>query len=191
MTAPLLSNFDPVESPPNQSTVTAVVSALFDGVRAPLGATKGGAGLNTKTEWRAAEYDGRRHIVAGTQEVVGFGSTMTATVIDFFERTLAAALPGSTNAGGIITPRAANLAIAKGDYLQLPWYQIPLKNGEHLVWEFDLGLVTEWPIDTKDKDEANMKFTIMAVVDGTRVDYSPNLPDFRHFRIDANGAVIG
>lgn len=187
----MVDAFDPLTTPSNQSTEVAVVSAIIDGERKGVAVSKGGASFNPGTRNRAGEYDGRRHIASRTIEPVGFGAKISGTFVEFSEKTLGIVMPGSTTAAGIVTPRIANLAFEEGDMLTLPWYQLPLKGGESIVYEFDLGLVEDWSVDTKDNDEATIKIEILAVVDSTRTDYHSKLPDFRKFRLDASGNVIG
>lgn len=194
----MVDNFDPLTSPAAMGQAVAVISALFGpdgkplagGTRRGLGTTKGGGSIDVSPKWRDAEYDGKRHVVAGTSVITSYNSSMSATYVEFSEKMLGITLPGSETAAGVTTPIDANLALAVGDYLQLPWFQIPRNDGTFVVFEFDLGLVVEWPIDTKDMDDANMKIKINAVVDPNRVGYRSSMPDFRRFIIDANGDVV-
>lgn len=186
----LTGNFDPLTSPANMTTDVAIVSFVSGGERLALGVTKGGAGFKPGTKHREAEYDGKRHRATRTVEPIEFGASIDVTLAEYSEKTMAAAMPGSTVAAGVRTPREAGLALDEGDMLDLVWYQLPLKGGESLVFEFDKGLLSEFSIDTKDKDEATMKVTIDAYVDSTRPDYSSKLPDYRMFRLDALGNVI-
>jgi hypothetical protein len=183
--------FDPNTSPGGMSQVTAVVSYMLSGTRTGLGVTKGGASLDVSPKRRDAEYDGRRHRVAtataGTSQIVEYMSSISGTFVEFSEKTVGATLPASTTDAGVITPQPSNVAVKKGDMLELVWYQMYLADGTSLVWEFDYGLVVESNIDTKDKDEASMKLKIDAYVDGDREDYAASLPDFR---LDADGNVI-
>lgn len=181
------SGFDPATTPGGMTTATAVISAMINGTRTPIAVTKGGAGFDPGTKWRAAEYDGRRGIIAGTEEQVEFGAKMTATFVEFSEKVTGILIPGAVANGdnGGVSPIDANLALTIGDYLELPWYQIPLKDGRSLVYEFPLGIITEWPIDTKDKDEASLKVTIEARLNPEAADFRDSMPDFRMFYLPA------
>lgn len=190
----MVDAFDPNTTPGGMSQATAVVSYLLSGTRTGLGVTKGGASLDVSPKRRDAEYDGRRHRVAtataGTSQITEYMSSISGTFVEFSEKTIGATMPASTTDAGVITPQVSNVSVMKGDMLEKPWYQIYLADGTSLVWEFDYGLVVESSIDTKDKDEATIKIKIDAYVDGDREDYAANLPDFRHFRLDADGNVI-
>ena len=175
------SAFNPLTTPGKMSTNVGVVSALIDGVRTPLGVTKGGADFNPETKWRAAEFDGRRHIAAGTEEVIEHGpSKITFTVAEFPDHVLEALFPGGTGtlAGGL-QPRAAGLALTAGDYLQAPRWELTLKDGSIVRVEFDLGIVANSPtLNTKDKDEATAQVVIEARVDPTKPGYTTDAADY-------------
>ena len=175
------SAFDPTTTPGKMTTNVAVVSAIIAGVRTPLGVTKGGADFQSESKMRAAEYDGRRHIAVGTEEIIEHGpSKMTFTAVEFSEKVLNAQMPGATISGDTATPKAAGLALEAGDLLEAPWYELTLKDGSILRYEFDYGVVVEGPnVNSKDKDEASMKVTIEARVDPTKPGYTTDGADYR------------
>jgi hypothetical protein len=175
------SAFDPTTTPGKMTTQVGVVSALISGTRVPLGVTKGGADFNPETKTRAAEYDGRRHIAVGTDEIIEHGpSKMTFTVVEFSDKVLSYLMPGGTTSGDTTTPLDAGVAITAGMMLEAPWHELTLKDGTIIRHEFDFGLVVSPPtLNTKDKDEASMQVTIESRVDPTQPGYTSDMADYR------------
>jgi hypothetical protein len=162
------------------TTNVAVVSALIDGVRTTLGVTKGGADFEAATKWRAAEYDGRRHVAVGTEEIIMHGpSKMTFTLTEFSDKVLALIMPGADVTGGVYTPPPAGTMLTEDQYIQEPWYELTLRDGTVLRWAFERGIVTDSPaINTKDADEASMKVTIEARPNPATPGYTTDAADY-------------
>ncbi len=186
------SAFDPLTTPGNMSTQTGVVSALVGaaGARVPLGVTKGGADLDIQTKYRAAEYDGRRHMAVGTDEIIENGpSKMVFTVVEFSPKVLNLLTPGATTTGTgttTTTPLAAGVQITAGMLIPAPWWELRLKNGTILRFEFDYGLVADIAvINTTDKNEASQRITIESRVDPTKAGYTTDAPDYRRVFVPA------
>ena len=175
------SAFDPTTTPGKMTTQVGVVSAIVGGQRVPLGVTKGGADFMPETKMRAAEYDGRRHIAVGTDEIIEHGpSKMRFTVVEFSDKVLSLITPGATVAGTTTTPLDAGVALTEGMLIEAPWYELTLKDGTVIRIEFDYGIVTDAPtLNTKDKDEASMQITIEARVDPTKPGYTTDGADYR------------
>lgn len=184
------SMFDPLTTPGRTTTQVAVMSGIIPnrgGGRELLGATKGGADLNLAERWRAAEFDGRRHIAIGTEEKIENGpSRMTATVIEFSDKVLAMLTPGGEVNGNTTTPIRAGVALTRGQYILEPWYEVTLSDGTVIRWEFDAGIVIEAPdVATRDKEEATLRIVIEARVDPTKPGYSTDDPDYRRIVVPA------
>lgn len=173
------SAFDPTTTPGRMTTNVGVVSAIINGTRTPLGVTKGGADYMDDTKMRAAEFDGRRHIAIGTDEVVEYASKIRFTTVEFSDKVIGTFHPGATEVGGAITPIRAGVQITMGMMLLEPWFELTLKDGTILRYIFDAGLVTDLgPLNTKDKDEASRQVTLSARVDSTKPGYTTDDPDF-------------
>lgn len=180
------SGFDPLTTPGKMTTnvgvVTGIIQAPFgDGVtRVPLGVTKGGSDFEAAQKWRAAEFDGRRHIAVGTEEVIDQGpSKMVFTTVEFSDKVWAAITPGATSDGTTTTPIDAGVALTEAQYIKEPWHELTLKDGTIIRHKFDYGIVVDSPnVNTKDKDEASMKVTIESRVDPTKPGYTTDAPDY-------------
>jgi hypothetical protein len=163
----------------------AVVSYDSGAGRVALGISKGGTGFMPGVEYRQPEFDGRRHMIAGFDRVVGYASKIEGTFIEFSDALTAALMPGGTTAGTTTTPPDAGTSIAVGDLLLSPRFTLIKADGSSEYYEGDYGLVTKWEIKTKDKEEAEIELTIEFRVDSTAEGYTTDAPDFRRVTVAA------
>lgn len=159
------SGFNPTSTPGRVVFDAGVLSAIIGGVRTPLGVSKGGVSFTPGMEIRQAEYDGRRVMIAGLDRVTEYDARFEGTLIELSDALLTSLMPGSTTAAGVTTPLPASRTITTAMMLELPRMTLLRGDGQYVSWEFDRGLVTEWDVDTTDKEEAEISITIGARVD--------------------------
>jgi hypothetical protein len=171
-------------TPNNLVLDTGVFSYLVGSTETFVGVTRGEMGFEPNIEYRQPEYNGRRHMMAGMDRIVGFGSRMTGIALMEIDATiLALLLPGAT-AGVVgdvttLTPEDAGVTIAKGSLIKNPKLTYQISGGGLYQVEFDYGLVVEKTLNTADKDEGSYEITIEARVDPAAVGYTTDMADFR------------
>lgn len=177
------SGFNANSTPGRVVFDAGVLSSVVGGARIPIGVSKGGVSFDPGMETRQAEYDGRRVMIAGLDRVTEYDARFEGTIIELSDALLTALMPGSTTAGTTTTPLPASRTITPAMHLVLPRMTILRGDGQYVSWEFDLGLVTEWDVDTSDKEEAEISVTIGARVDPTAPGFATHKTDTPPYRM--------
>jgi hypothetical protein len=132
----------------------------------PTLAVRGGLEVNTGTEWRNLEFDGKRSDIVGLDRKTGFAPTIRGTVINLFGSTFYTLFePGGAAAGSapaVLTPKAAGTLLSSGDYLINVCAAWPQGDGSFVGLFFPFALAMLESVRAQDKNEAEATLTIQA-----------------------------
>jgi hypothetical protein len=142
------------------------VGYLFEG-NTFVGTSRGGLSFEPTIERRNIEYDGKKANVAELDRDTFSGAQITGTLIQFISK-LATFEPGSTSAdpGGNValrlTPKAAGVLYASGDYLTNLRLVHPRRGGGYAQIRFPVALCTQYSLSGQDRSEAEIAATFEA-----------------------------
>lgn len=132
----------------------------------PTLVVRGGLQVNTGTEWRNLEFDGKRSDIVGLDRKTGFAPTIRATVLNLFGSSFYTLFePGGTSAGSApvtLTPNPASELLVAGDYQTNVCAAFLQGDGSYVGLFFPYALAMLEDVRTTDKGEGEATLTIAA-----------------------------